>query len=678
MASFIDHPYAQALAWALLHFLWQGTLLGLLAFAAMRAFGRSSSMKYAIGVIALAAMLATPVATGLYILQSDSGAAAGAAGASLSEHRASNTAIALSGSSPARPEHSAAWGVDRGVWTFSLLLIWFAGVSALSLRLLRSWIAARRLATRAVRPVTPDVQVLARRVAARLALDRIVRVLESSAVAVPVMVGWLKPVVLLPTAALSGLTPAQVEALLAHELAHVSRHDYLINLMQTAVETLLFYHPAVWWVSREVRAEREHCCDDVAVSVSDRLVYATALAELAAMNAAPRLALAATDGSLVRRVRRILGGAANVGEQEGEMRSGWFGVLIIVLSVGLVVPVALASKRASGQVAAAPGQGGVSAGVAGAPGNGPVATTQTSPGVPGGVAAGVSPGVATLREVAPEPQQARTVEDLQRLEEQMAEQQRVMRQDIEKRRLEIERAQHELEMQSRISEVEAEMQMLQVKHQEARKLFETGMINRSTLAEVEAQIALAQRKLMTAKRESEIRKAALELRKLEVERLGDLDKQQLELELAKRGLARAEQGRASFERATAEQQQVAAEVRALAARLRQLQSENELRPERLRRLGLEGRGELGEPLPSSQTIDADMILMVDISGEPDLPREYAVNRETGNIRLPLLGSIRVVGRTGAQVQEDIRKLLVDRRLGEKPDVEVVVRRRVRQ
>ncbi len=125
---------------------------------------------------------------------------------------------------------------------------------------------ARRLVTRAIRPVAPEIHALARIVAGRLALDRIVHVAQSSAVSVPVMVGWLKPVVLLPAAAMSGLTIQQIEALLAHELAHVRRHDYLVNLLQSVVETLLFYHPAVWWMSRQVRAEREHCCDDLALA----------------------------------------------------------------------------------------------------------------------------------------------------------------------------------------------------------------------------------------------------------------------------------------------------------------------------------------------------------------------------------------------------------------------------
>jgi hypothetical protein len=114
-------------------------------------------------------------------------------------------------------------------------------------------------------------------------------------------------VILLPASALTGLSPAQLDAILAHELAHVRRHDYAVNLLQTAAEILLFYHPACWWISHRVRAERELCCDDVAVSLcGDRLLYATALADLELLRTEPRLALAATDGPLLQRVRRLL------------------------------------------------------------------------------------------------------------------------------------------------------------------------------------------------------------------------------------------------------------------------------------------------------------------------------------------------------------------------------------
>ena len=119
----------------------------------------------------------------------------------------------------------------------------------------------------------------------------------------------MKPVVLLPASALAGLTPQQLEAILAHELAHIRRHDYLVNLLQTLVETLLFYHPAVWWLSRRIRIERENCCDDLAVSLcGDPCTYARALADLEALRGPARsLAMAANGGSLLQRVRRLLG-----------------------------------------------------------------------------------------------------------------------------------------------------------------------------------------------------------------------------------------------------------------------------------------------------------------------------------------------------------------------------------
>jgi len=106
-----------------------------------------------------------------------------------------------------------------------------------------------------------------------------VRLLISALVQVPTVIGWLRPVVLVPVGALSGLPAEYLEALLLHELAHVRRHDYLVNILQSVAEALLFYHPAVWWVSGHIRAERELCCDDVAVAVSgDALTYARALA----------------------------------------------------------------------------------------------------------------------------------------------------------------------------------------------------------------------------------------------------------------------------------------------------------------------------------------------------------------------------------------------------------------
>jgi uncharacterized protein (TIGR03435 family) len=136
-----------------------------------------------------------------------------------------------------------------------------------------------------------------------------VRLLVSALVQVPTVVGWLRPVILVPVGALGGLPAEQLEALLRHELAHIRRHDYLVNILQSVAEALLFYHPAVWWVSGHIRAERELCCDDVAVSVSgDALTYARALVQLESYRPAHLgAAVAANGGSLADRIARLLG-----------------------------------------------------------------------------------------------------------------------------------------------------------------------------------------------------------------------------------------------------------------------------------------------------------------------------------------------------------------------------------
>ena len=170
-------------------------------------------------------------------------------------------------------------------------------------------------------PAAEGLQQIVARLSRRLHIGRGVRLLESTLVDVPTVIGWLKPVVLLPASALAGLSPQQLEAILAHELAHIRRHDYLVNLLQTLVETLLFYHPAVWWLSRRIRVERENCCDDLAVSLcGDPVTYATALADLEELRGAARpafLAMAATGGSLLQRVRRLLGAPSHAGRAPG-------------------------------------------------------------------------------------------------------------------------------------------------------------------------------------------------------------------------------------------------------------------------------------------------------------------------------------------------------------------------
>ncbi len=288
-------------AQALMCFLWQGALVGLAAWIALALLERASaSTRYAVALGALLLMAVLPFATAFRLAGDLPRPAQPAVSA------APIAAPVVKAPAPAGGAATAqTFGAPLLPWIFD---VWLAGVAALSLIHLGGFQRVRHLSQYG-RPVEERLQTLARDLGRRLGIRRAVALLESAAISVPATVGWLRPVVLVPLSTLAGLTPRQLEAVLAHELAHVRRHDYLINLLQTAVETLLFYHPAVWWVSAQVRRERESCCDDLAVSVcGDRLGYARALVELEGLRSvAPRLALAASGGSLAGRIRRLLG-----------------------------------------------------------------------------------------------------------------------------------------------------------------------------------------------------------------------------------------------------------------------------------------------------------------------------------------------------------------------------------
>jgi HEAT repeat protein len=211
---------------------------------------------------------------------------------------------------------------------------WLFGVTLLSIRLMGGWFQSRRYGYLGTRTV-PDAYIdMLDRLRSRLRIARAVRILESTLVHVPAVIGWLRPVVLVPASAFTGLTPQQIEVLIAHELAHVRRHDYLINLLQAVVETLLFYHPAVWWISRRVRDAREQSCDDIAVATcGDARLYARALLDMEELRGVPRFAMAANGGSLATRIRRLLLPHGGRRELFPRWIAGAFGAAVALLIV---------------------------------------------------------------------------------------------------------------------------------------------------------------------------------------------------------------------------------------------------------------------------------------------------------------------------------------------------------
>jgi beta-lactamase regulating signal transducer with metallopeptidase domain len=368
-------PGVERLGWTLIHFVWQGAALGMaLAAALWLARRRSPRARHALALGTLGLMLAAPVAT--FCMLSDASPAPArvvaraafrpvgalvAAALPLASSRAATPdasgdghgRAAMPGVQPSAMSTGAMSSGDAAVWPAAwrehalvslrrampwLVLGWMMGSLVLAIWNLASWRMTLQLRRRMVRPVDPRWEAALARLAERMGIRRAVGLLESALVDAPSLVGWLRPVILLPVSALTGLLPSQIEAILAHELAHVRRHDYLVNLAQTMAETLLFYHPAVWRVGRRVRQEREHCCDDLAVAaLGDARGYALALTRMAELSIeVPQFTMAMTGGDLMKRIRRLLG-LRNDEPSEARWAAGAL-VFLMLAGCALVIP----------------------------------------------------------------------------------------------------------------------------------------------------------------------------------------------------------------------------------------------------------------------------------------------------------------------------------------------------
>ena len=296
----LAHPAVQALGRALLHFLWQGAVLALLLWI-VKAIAPSSAarLRYAAASLTLLMMPIALLVTATWNPQSGPGRA--------------GPAPRILRQAPATPPRAAVYdaptsSAPRAGIPGWIACIWMVGVLLLSVRTARGWVGVGRLRRGAV-PADTGLEHMVSRLKRSLRVSAPVRLGTSAMVRVPTLIGWLRPCILLPVTALTGLSEPQLAAILAHELAHIRRHDYLLNLLQTVIETVLFYHPAVWWVGRQMRLERELCCDDIAVAVcGSAFEYASALAEMEHLrDRIPATALAATGGELLGRIRRVLG-----------------------------------------------------------------------------------------------------------------------------------------------------------------------------------------------------------------------------------------------------------------------------------------------------------------------------------------------------------------------------------
>ncbi|HEX4072631.1 MAG TPA: M56 family metallopeptidase [Planctomycetaceae bacterium] len=383
----------EALGWTLLHFLWQGTAVAGLLWVLLRLTrNRAPEFRYLAGCAALAFMCAATVSTLVAEIRqanqrrSDSTEriagtlprvtessllvetfAAESIVATSTMARASTNIVTATGSmAKANSSTASQSGTFDSTMLTSLrqtaarlaqrvepylpwiVCLWALGVAVFSLRLLACWKTVRALRVAAD---ATDSQWIGRftRLKTRLGVSYAVRLVFSTSATVPMVIGWLKPVVLVPAGLVAGLSAAQLEAILAHELLHIRRHDYLVNLVQNVLETLFFYHPAVAWVSSRIRIEREHCCDDAAALVcGGTLDYARALAALAEERRASALSVAATGGSLVERIRRL----ATAAETDARLGMSSGAATLLSLTVSVVALAALGAALAQERIPA--------------------------------------------------------------------------------------------------------------------------------------------------------------------------------------------------------------------------------------------------------------------------------------------------------------------------------------
>lgn len=298
LESFVGSPLAGAIGWTLLHSLWEGALISAILAAVLLAT-RSARIRYIAACVAMLALVAGFAITLYRVIPEPV--------QNFPRFRSAVPFIPIANTAP-QPNTALSWLEMLAAVAPWLAPFWIIGVLLLSFQRVMSFFGVRKLRTRGICFASEEWHAELARLAGQLKISRPVHLLESCFAEIPMVLAHLRPVILMPVGLLANLPSEQVEAVLLHELAHIRRCDYLVNVFQRLVESLLFYHPAIWWISKVMRNERENCCDDIVVSISQRANdYALALAALE-RNRLPsqQAAVAATGGILVKRIRRLL------------------------------------------------------------------------------------------------------------------------------------------------------------------------------------------------------------------------------------------------------------------------------------------------------------------------------------------------------------------------------------
>ena len=362
--SYADSEIVRRIGWTLIHSLWQiSIVVGIVSILNLILAKQRSTVRYLLSCVGMLACVAIPIGT---LVTFDSASDSVAPNSRLTDSPEDNGFAVKSadvGSDLAEPNRLvvAETTLGKSTLTFAsnhtgeqtapdalsflklvsfglgsclpaIFWMWIVGVIIVALRPLSGILFSRQLRMQGRSTVPEYVSRMMVEACSQLRIGHVVEITESTLVKIPSVIGCFKPLILLPTTALTGLSESQMRAIIVHELAHIRRHDYLVNLFQTVVESLLFFHPLLWWLSLQIRVERENCCDDVVLEhCDDRNEYVRALIKLESNGERQTIfAMNATAGSLVKRVRRM------AGKQNSGVGNTWLAGLIVLVLLALI------------------------------------------------------------------------------------------------------------------------------------------------------------------------------------------------------------------------------------------------------------------------------------------------------------------------------------------------------
>jgi beta-lactamase regulating signal transducer with metallopeptidase domain len=330
----------------LFHFAWQATAIALMSYLLLFVFKRADSkVRYTICCFSLLLMIALPVCFSISNLIKDPysfnvSAINHLPPVDTKEEFYNGKLIGITyrtGQTQVSLYEELMFYVNR--YTPLITIIWMLGVMLTTLYRIYGFSTIRSLVRQAQSVAVPLWELKIKGLMQKIGLKRVITILQSPSIDTPAVIGFLKPVLLIPVSFFTGVESTYIDAIILHELAHIKRYDYLVNIIQLVVETLGFFHPAVWWISNRIRRERENCCDDYAVEIlGDRLIYVKSLVQLEEMRQQPSFITAANGSSLSYRVSRLLGIKSNIyGSPLFNFAAASIVALFLITSLGFVM-----------------------------------------------------------------------------------------------------------------------------------------------------------------------------------------------------------------------------------------------------------------------------------------------------------------------------------------------------